>query len=135
MEIYDRRAILDEAPLVCRGRVGRTFRKIVTSGHVISRQARFGTAPILSYYAQAVRTESRYKHQFGSNSLLFTPFKTVYFDSRPRVNESLVYKIFLTKVIASFFQCAQIYVVKYINVAHSGKYCLHSSLLNHFNVI
>ena len=31
---------------------------------------------ISSYYVQPVRTESRYKHQFCSNSLLFTPFKT-----------------------------------------------------------
>ena len=46
-----------------------------------------------------------------------------------------IYNIFLAKVITSFFQCAQINVVKYINVAHTGKYCPHSSLLNHFNVI
>ena len=32
---------------------------------------------ISSYYVQAVRTESRYKRQFGSNSLLFIPFITV----------------------------------------------------------
>ena len=32
---------------------------------------------ISSYHVQAVRTESRYKRQFGSNSLLFIPFKTV----------------------------------------------------------
>ena len=43
-------------------------------------------------------------------------------------------KICLTKVITSFFQCAQINVVKYSTVAHIGKYCLHSSLLNHFFV-
>ena len=42
---------------------------------------------ISSYYVQAVRTESRPKRQFGSNSLLFTPFVTVYVDSQPRVNE------------------------------------------------
>ena len=29
----------------------------------------------------------------------------------------------------------EVNVVKYINVAHTGKYCPHSSLLNHFNVI
>ena len=33
---------------------------------------------ISCYYVQAVRPESRYKRQFGSNSLLFTAFKTVY---------------------------------------------------------
>ena len=38
--------------------------------------------PISCYYVQAVRTESRYKCQFGSNSLLFTAFKTVELDSR-----------------------------------------------------
>ena len=43
-------------------------------------------------------------------------------------------KKILTKVITSFFQCAQINVVKYSTVAHTGKYCLHSSLLNHFFV-
>ena len=32
---------------------------------------------ISCYYVQAVRPESRYKCQFGSNSLLFTAFKTV----------------------------------------------------------
>ena len=56
------------------------FRNIVTSGHVISGQARFVTAQ-LHYFkllcTGTVRTESRYKCQFGSNSLLFTPFKTV----------------------------------------------------------
>ena len=37
---------------------------------------------------QAVRTESWSKRQFGSNSLLFTPFLTVYGDSRLLVNET-----------------------------------------------
>ena len=32
------------------------------------------------------------KRQFDYNSLLFTPFLTVYFDSRLRVNVRLVYK-------------------------------------------
>ena len=58
----------------------RTFRNIVTSGHVISglkHDSGLHNCTISSYYVQAVRTESRYKHQFGSNSLLFPPFKTV----------------------------------------------------------
>ena len=52
-----------------------------------------------------------------------------------RERACIIYKIFLTKVITYVFQCAQINVVKYIIVAHTGKYCLHSSLLNHFNII
>ena len=48
-----------------------------TLGHVISGQARFGTAQLHYFKLQAVRTESRYKRQCGYNSLLFTPFKTV----------------------------------------------------------
>ena len=43
---------------------------------------------ISSYYIRAVRTESRSKRQFGYNLLLFTAFKTVWLDSRPRVNEA-----------------------------------------------
>ena len=35
----------------------------------------------------------------------------------------------------SVFQFAQINVGKYIVVAHTGKYCPRSSLLNHFNII
>ena len=46
-----------------------------------------------------------------------------------------VNKIFLTKVITSVFQCAQINLDKYIIVAPTGKNCTHSSLLNHFNII
>ena len=60
------------------------------SGHVISGQARFGSAK-LRYFklpGKAVRAESRLKRQFGSNSLLFTTFMTVLGDSRPRVNET-----------------------------------------------
>ena len=76
-------AIRDEATLVCSGGAGRFG--TVTSGHVISGLHK---CTISSYYVQAVRTKSRYKRQFGSNSLLFTQFKTVLLDSQPRVNES-----------------------------------------------
>ena len=51
---------------------------VVTSGHVISGQARFGTTQqhyfkLLYMYRQFTRS----KRQFGSSSLLFTPFMTV----------------------------------------------------------
>ena len=74
----------DESPLVCRA--------ADVSGHSHIGTCHIGTChigtchigtstirdcTISSYYVQAVCTESRYKHQFASNSLLFTPFKTV----------------------------------------------------------
>ena len=65
-------------------RARRTFRNIVTLGLVISgRRYRdkddsdLHNCTISSHYVQAARTESRFKRQIGSNSLLFTPFKTV----------------------------------------------------------
>ena len=76
----------DESPLVYRAPESASehshfgpLRNIVISGHVISGQARsvLHNCTISSYYVQAVGTESRYKRQFGSNSLLFTSFKTV----------------------------------------------------------
>ena len=65
------------------------IRNSTTTGTCLSRTVHFGkyefrplNCIISCYYVQAVRPESRYKRQFGSNSLLFTAFKTVYLDSR-----------------------------------------------------
>ena len=63
-------AIRDESPLVCRA-LGAPD----VSEH--SHDSGLHNCTISSNYVQAVRTESLYKRQFGSNSLLFTPFKTV----------------------------------------------------------
>ena len=57
------------------------IRNIVTSGHVISGKARFGTAQ--QHYFK-YNMFARCKRQFGSNSLLFTPFMTVYRSTRDR---------------------------------------------------
>ena len=74
------------------------IRNIVTSGHVISGQARFGTAQLHYFMLLCTATSHgksvlRLKLQFCSNLLLFTLFMTVCVDSRPRVNERLVLQI------------------------------------------
>ena len=56
----------DESPLVYRAPDSSEDKKF-----------RLLNCTISSYYVQAVRMESQYKRQFGSNSLLFTPFETV----------------------------------------------------------
>ena len=53
----------DESPLVYRALV-------------VSEDSNFDLSAAL-FHVQAVRTESRYRRQFGSNSSLFTAFKTV----------------------------------------------------------
>ena len=69
-------AIRDELPMVYRARARRTFRNIVTSGHVISGRARFGTAQL--HYCKLLCTGSSHgKSVQDSNSLLFTTLKTV----------------------------------------------------------
>ena len=64
----------DESPLVYRAPDSH-FGTFHIGTSTIRDCTKFCT--ISSYYEQAVRTERRYKRQFGSNSLLFTLFKTV----------------------------------------------------------
>ena len=45
--------------------------------HIETSTIRDCTTALFQVTIQAVSTESRYKRQFGSNLLLFTPFKTV----------------------------------------------------------
>ena len=74
VEIYDRRAIRAEAPLACGGPCGPDVSEDSHFGTCHIGTARFGgqqNCTISSYYVQTVRTESRYKRQFGYNSLLF----------------------------------------------------------------
>ena len=57
--------IHDESPLVYRALI-------------VSEDSHFDLSTALFHVTMyTVRTESRYKRQFGSNSLLFTAFKTV----------------------------------------------------------
>ena len=64
----------DESPLVYRAPDASEDSNFGTC-HIGTRTIRDCTTA--QFQVQAVRTESRYKRQFGSNSLLFTPFKTV----------------------------------------------------------
>ena len=60
----------DESPLVYRAPAASEDSKFDCSTALFQ-------VTMYSHTVQAVHTESRYKCQFGSNSLLFTPFKTV----------------------------------------------------------
>ena len=66
--------------------------------------------------------ESRSKRQFGSNSLHFTPFMTVYVDPRPRVNERLV--LIQIQYVSSACEKKSGAMFYYVNV-HTEKYMQH----------
>ena len=71
----------DESPLVYRAPESASehsdFGQLRDMSYWDKHDSGLHNCTISSYYVLAVRTESRYKRQFGSNSLLFTPFKTV----------------------------------------------------------
>ena len=58
------------------GRCGEERSSVIPASLYDGKSQRKSNCTISCYCVQAVRTESRYKRQFGSNSLLFTTFKT-----------------------------------------------------------